>query len=140
MDDITALFYRDAEQVWGQGKLETIDEHYADDVVFHTPGDRAGVIGRTAYRRAVAAWRTAFPDMQVIVIGEVADAGSLAVGRWLLAGTHTGIWHDALPTGRRVEIEELVVVRCVDGVIEEIWQMFDLQMTLARLSMAAAAV
>lgn len=140
MDDILALFYRDAELVWGQGRLEAVDEHYADDLVFHTPGSRADAVGRTAYRRAVAAWRTAFPDTQVIVIGQVADAGNLVVGRWLVAGTHSGMWHDVLPTGRRVEIEELAVLRCVGGVIEEVWLMFDLQTTLAQLTAVAAGV
>lgn len=131
------LFYRDAEQVWGRGDLGAVDDQYAEDLVFHTPASRAGVLGRSAYRRAVAAWRTAFPDTQVIVVGEVADEGNLVVGRWLVTGTHTGYWHDVPPSGQRVEIEELAVFHFADGLVDEIWHLFDLQVTLARIRAGA---
>lgn len=140
MHDIIALFYHDAERVWGQGDLGAVDERYADELVCHLAGDRSGALGRAAYRRTVAAWRAAFPDMQVMVVGRVADAGDLAVGRWLITGTHTGIWHDVLPTGQRIELEELALLHSVNGVIDEIWLMFDLETTLRRLSAAPEAV
>lgn len=139
MDDIAALFYRDAEQVWGRGDLGAVDDRYAAELVCHLPGRRAGVLGRAAYRRVVAAWRIAFPDTQVMVMGEVANTGDLVSGRWLITGTHTGIWRDALPTGRRVEIEELALLRGAGGVIEEIWLLFGLETTLRRLVAASEA-
>lgn len=133
MSDIVALFYRDAEQVWGRGDLGAIDENYADDLVFHSPNRRDGLLGRAVYRRAVAEWRAAFPDTQVLVIGQVADEGNLVIGRWLVTGTHTGFWRDVPPSHKRIEIEELAVFRFEGGVIDEIWLLFDVETALVRI-------
>ncbi|MGQ9889158.1 MAG: ester cyclase [Aggregatilineales bacterium] len=139
MSDIVTLFYRDAEQVWGQGDLGAIDENYAEDLVFHSSSQRDGLLGRAVYRQAVADWRAAFPDTQALVIGQVADEGNLVIGRWLVTGTHIGFWRDVPPSHKRVEIEELAVFRFEGDLIDEIWLLFDVETVLARLGVLAVA-
>ena len=75
------------DEIINQGRLEVVDELFAEDYVDHGPmGDMAG---REAFKQLVAQWRDAVPDVHCEV-DTVIVQGDLCA--WLVrtTGTHTG--------------------------------------------------
>ncbi|OGA45182.1 MAG: hypothetical protein A3F74_11740 [Betaproteobacteria bacterium RIFCSPLOWO2_12_FULL_62_58] len=68
--------------------------------------------------------RTAFPD-RVDVIEEVIAEGDRVGLLFRLTATHTGNFFGIPPTGKRVDVYELAMLRIVDGQMVEGWFMMD---------------
>src|SRR6201982_366796 len=89
----------------------------ADDVTFAAPGGLRGT-GRDACARFYASWFSAFPDAHVEVHA-VHIHGDVAVEEGTFTGTHDGVLHgpagDIPPTGRRVRVDYIQVLRFRDG-------------------------
>lgn len=89
----------------------------ADDVAFAAPGGLRGA-GKSACVEFYGSWFDAFPDAHVEVHG-VHFLDDLAVEEGTFSGTHQGILHsaegDVPPTGRRVSIDYIQVLRFRDG-------------------------
>jgi steroid delta-isomerase-like uncharacterized protein len=106
------------EEVWGKGNTALIDELYAENYLplNPTPGlsaDRDGV------KMEVAAYRQAFPDMQVTV-DDIFGEGDKVVARYTIRGTHTGELMGIPATGRSAETTGISIVRLENGrVVEE---------------------
>lgn len=138
--DVQALLHRMFDEVINQGRLEVVDELFADDFVDHGPmGDTAG---REAFKQLVAQWRDAVPDVHCEIDSVIAQ-GELCA--WLVrtTGTHTG---DALgfpATGRRFETVSANIGRLRDGRAAEHWAeqgMFPMLAQLGVLPVPAPAV
>lgn len=106
-------------EFWNAGNADAADELVAEDVVDHQalPGQQAG---REGFKQLVREWRTGFADMREDVEAVVVQ-GDVAVGRFHLQGTHTGPFLGIAPTGNRVSIHGIDVVRVVDGRITDFW-------------------
>lgn len=63
---------------------------------------------------------TAFPDDHWDVEDRLVQGDTIAV-RLTGRGTHTGPSSGVAPTGRRIEVQELVVYRVTDGKIVRCW-------------------
>ena len=92
-------------------------EVLADDVVFEAPGGMRGE-GKAACAEFFGSWWAAFPDAHVNVHGlHILD--DLAVEEGTFTGTHNGVLHtpteDVHPTGRRVNLAYIQVLRFRDG-------------------------
>lgn len=74
----------------------------------------------------------AFTDLQVVVHLQVAE-GDLVTTRKSIVGTHTGPLQDIPPTGRRVEIQVIDIVRIQDGRYREHWGLNDFPQMAAKL-------
>ena len=89
----------------------------ADDVEFTAPGDVRGK-GKDACAAFFASWFDAFPDAHVDVHA-AHFAGDVVVEEGTFSGTHTGVLRggmgDVPPTGRRVEVALVAIVRFRDG-------------------------
>jgi predicted ester cyclase len=68
--------------------------------------------------------RTAFAD-RVDIIEEVIAEGDRVGLLFKLTATHTGNYFGIAPTGRRIEVYELAMLRIVDGQMVEGWFMMD---------------
>jgi steroid delta-isomerase-like uncharacterized protein len=90
---------------------------FAPDFVSHNmpPGFPTGVAGVTHF---FATFRDAFPDVQVTIDELVADGDRAAIAT-TMTGTHTGELMGVPPTGRRVSVTGIDVVRVEDGRIVE---------------------
>jgi hypothetical protein len=82
-------------------------------------------------RFGVGRIRTAFPDWYEQVV-DVFGSGDTVASRYVSTGTHTGTFWGIEPTGRRIEIQEISIVRIANDRIVEQWCMFD---DLARLQL-----
>jgi steroid delta-isomerase-like uncharacterized protein len=114
--------------------LDTIEEIYAPDVVWHEPDQE--VQGIEEARQFVTTYKTALPDLNVTV-EDVIGEGNQAVTRWTVRGTHQGeVEEFGPPTGRQVEIKGITIHRIEDGKIVEEWERYDNLSILQQLGLA----
>ena len=94
-----------------------VDSFFAASFVSHTnpPGLPAGIEG---VRRFFAMFHAALPDADVTIDELIADGDRAAVAT-TITGTHTGEIFGFAPTGRRVEVVGVDMVRVRDGLIVE---------------------
>ena len=109
----------------------------ADDVVVEAPGGLRGE-GKVACTRFYGGWFDAFPDAHVDVHG-LHIVGDVAVEEGTFTGTHNGVLHgpsgDIPPTGRRVRIGYIQVLRFRDGKHASFNLMFDRLSMLEQLGL-----
>jgi steroid delta-isomerase-like uncharacterized protein len=111
------------DEVWNQGREETIDRIFAPDAVAHgLPG--GSMRGPDAFRPLFQAFRGAFPDIQITILRTVTE-GEVVAAHCRVTGTHTGATLPLAPTGRRVDFEGMTIARIVDGQVREGWNCFD---------------
>ena len=77
--------------------------------------------------RAIAEhWLGDFPDYRFELLDLIAEDDKV-VARMPFTGTHTGQVLDLPPTGRPVQVSEIVIFRIADGKIIEAWEEYDEQ-------------
>lgn len=97
--------------------LATVDEFFADGFVSHNnppelPPGLAGV------KRFFEMFRDAFPDLEVTIDELVVEGDRVAVAT-TMRGTHRGELMNLPPTGKRVSVTGIDMVRIEDGKIVE---------------------
>ena len=120
-----AVVRRWFEEVWNQGREASIDELFPADGVAHGLGDsEQDVHGPDEFRPFVANIRGAIPDTHIGIDDIISDGDRVAV-RVTLRGTHTGKGLGVEPTGQKVAIQGIMILRLVDGHIREAWNSYD---------------
>lgn len=132
----TALMYRWFEEVWNQGRAETIDALLAADGIAHGLGEAGAEIrGPAAFRQFWEMFRGAFPDIHVAV-EEVVSEGDTAAVRFVVTMTHMGD-HLGIPaTGKRVRVTGMTFARLRNGQIVEGWNNLDMQGLMQQIGAA----
>jgi len=118
-----ALVLRLFEETWNKGNLEESDELIASDCVLHY-GGRVFPVNGDAGKAIIIAWRTAFPDFQFLFEDCIAE-GDKVVLRIPFRATHQGSFFGIAPTGKRINVTEMLIVRIKDGKIAEMWEEYD---------------
>ncbi|KAI1132152.1 NTF2-like protein [Nemania abortiva] len=59
--------------------------------------------------------------------------GDLVYVHLRLGGTHTGVFQDVEPTGRRVDATEFALYRLLDGKFVELWPMLDMEAVMKQI-------
>ena len=118
-----AVIRRFVDEVQNQKNWETFDELNADDFVNLSappglPSDKAGG------KMFVGAFISAFPDSYVTIEDMIAE-GDRVVTKKTFTGTHTGELNGIPPTGNRVSIQYVDIMRVRDGQIVEHWLSMD---------------
>lgn len=120
-----AVVRRWFEEVWNRGSEAAIDELFARSGIAHGLGDsEADVHGPPEFKPFVANIRGSIPDTHISVDDILAEGDRVAV-RVTLEGTHSGQGLGVAPTGRRVRIQGVIIVRVVNGQIVEGWNSYD---------------
>jgi len=78
-----------------------------------------------AWAGFMSVFTTAFPDARITVDACIAEGDSV-VSRWMLTGTHRGVFQGVPPTGRAVTMAGIEFNRVVEGRIAEHWSQFDM--------------
>ncbi|NNJ12379.1 SnoaL-like domain-containing protein [Chloroflexales bacterium ZM16-3] len=111
--DTTALVRRAVEAIWNQGDLAVADILFADDYINHAGLITNLVRGPEAIKVSVALYRTAFPDLQIMIDALTARRNAVLV-RWT---ARSPVHHGTL-TG-------ILVCRIADSQIAESWTQWD---------------
>lgn len=121
---VAAWLMRD---VWNRGDLSDAEERVAPEITLHFR-NLAQRQSAAALRAMVVNWRTAFPDLTHEIAATIAE-GDLVAMRIPFSGTHTGVFHfgplTVQPTGKRVNVSEVLWLRFEQGKIIEAWDDFD---------------
>ncbi len=114
---------RQAYDAINRNDLDALDEMVASDITDHdpAPGQGPGLEGVKDYFSSLHA---AFPDVQMDVEDMIAE-GDKVVARVSVSGTHQGEFMGIAPTGNRVTITGIDILRLTDGKVVEHWGKFD---------------
>lgn len=113
------IIQRRVEEIWNQGKLATIDELIAPNLI-----SNGQPIGREGFRQFVTAVRTAFPNIHFTVEDTVVE-GDKVVIRYTGRGTHQGAFAGIPATGKQVQFSGIDLFRIANGQMTEEWLMYD---------------
>ncbi len=99
-----------------EGHLEDFDGIFAADYVDH----EEGYTGAEPLKQQIAAFRRGFPDLR-ITVDDCVEAGDRINTRTTVTGTHTGDLMGMPPTGRKVKVSAVDIVRFVGDRATERW-------------------
>ena len=116
------LLQRAYEQIFNQGNLDQIEEFVSTDLVDHEPPPPGMecLEGIEVLRQFVKVSRDAFPDLQFTVEDMIAEEDKVAA-RYTMRGTHQGEFMGVAPTGNRVEVTGIDMVRFEGAKMVEHW-------------------
>jgi predicted ester cyclase len=124
-------------EAWNTRDLDGFDELMAEDARLTVGG--ATVSCSPGGTRAIAEhWLAGFPDYRFELVDLIAEGDKVAA-RMPFSGTHIGPVLDLAPTGRRVQVGEIVVFRVGGGRIVEAWEEWDHYGMRAQLGALAGA-
>lgn len=120
------------DEVWNKGRIEASAAFLAPGYLrYGGPGtDPLDVEGQ---RIRLQSFRTAFPDVSLVIEDMVAE-GDLVAFRFTMSGTHRGPFQGIDPTGRRISVPGLDLVRLKDGLLTEHWGGADLNLLKGQLA------
>lgn len=123
--DPKTLLARWFEEVWNQGREETVDELMAPNAVAVGLGEMdQEVHGPSEFKIFLRNMRQALPDVRIDIEDTTAERDKISA-RVLLKGTHHGNGLGVPPTGNAVQIRGIVMVRIAGGKIIEGWNSWD---------------
>jgi steroid delta-isomerase-like uncharacterized protein len=110
--------------VFEQGNIELLDELLAPDYINHSPATPDLPTGPEGVKAVVTMFRSAIPDLRVVVEDMIAEGDKVAT-RYTLEGTHESELFGVPPTGLHLSIKSITVERVLDGRIREHWRITD---------------
>lgn len=121
LKDIVVRFNR---EIIEQGNPQSAEELFHQEFVNRSapPGTSAGKEGMLNTFDKVL--RPAFSDLRVEIVDQMAEGDKVAT-RKVIHGTHTGVLLGVKPTGRKVRIDVIDIVRIRDGRYYEHWGIND---------------
>ncbi len=116
-EEVQNLVERDLE-IWNEGNLALADELIAPDYVQHAADISEDIVGIDAFKEQITNLRTNYPDYNVTVEELIVEDDKF-VCSWIATGTNTGTTNDIPPTGKKMRVEGVGILRVVDGKIVE---------------------
>ena len=121
-----AIIRRWLEECYNKASVTVADELIAIDYVNRSAphGQTSGLQGEKQYITKIC---SAFPDFHITIEDQIAE-GDKVVTRLTAGGTYQGGLEDIPSTaavGKRVQVNEILIHRLVDGKVVEGWIAFD---------------
>ena len=126
------LFRAIIEDGFGKGNINVIDELASPDFVEHQYGFNPP--NASSVKRAIESLHNGFPDFSMTV-EELVSSGDKVWGRMTARGTHHGQFGPMPPTGKRIEITVIDIMRFKDGQLIEHWGVPDRFALMEQLGM-----
>ena len=137
-DAIKAVVRRKFDELISARRREVLDEIFGEDIVAHDASEPEPIVGREAYRASLEEVLAAFPDGQLHIDDQLAEADKV-VTRWTFTGTNEGEFFGAPPTGEEIQFSGIDIHRVEDGRIVEEWSAWDALGVMMRLRVVAEA-
>ncbi len=117
------------DEILGKGNLSVVDKIFATDYVLHAGSkDHKGL---EFVRRFVNLLRSAIPDLRVVEVAVLIQAGDTIAWQRTLSGTHESDMAGIPPSGQKVKWRDVMVTRFDGEKIAEEWTVSDLAWQLA---------
>lgn len=115
------------------GSMNSFNEIIDASFINHTapPGVPAGPEGVVYFFNHFL--RPAFPDLTVAIIDQVAEDDKVTTFKTFTA-THKGEFFGIAPSGKRIKIEVIDIIRLKDGKFIEHWNVLDWQAVMQQLT------
>ena len=110
-------------EVINNGDFSVLDELVQPNYVYRSPDQELD--GPEALKGLLAAYRTAFPDLNVR-IDDLVNGGDKVVISVTFTGTHEGDLMGISPTGKTVKINGMILSHFRGGKIVEEWEILDM--------------
>ncbi len=123
-EEAKALVERDLE-IYNEGNLALIDVTIDPGYVLHNCAFPEDIVGLDALKNMVKFYRTAYPDFHMVGDEMILKVDNI-VFRWTMTGTNTGPRGDLLPTGKKMRISGVNIIRVVNGKSQEEWIYYNL--------------
>ncbi len=118
--DTAALGRRFFEDTLGNGNWADARDFVSQDVVMHHPSSIDPIAGYGAFSGFLSQFRNGFSDFNMKA-EDVVGAGDKVTVRWHMRGTQDGELFGIPPTGKKVDIQGISLLRFEDGKIVEDW-------------------
>ena len=113
------------DELWNQGKEETINRLFAPDAIAHGLGpDGQPLRGPEAFKPFFHSFHRGFPDIQIQVVRTI-NEGEMVVAHCHVTGTHQGEHLGTAATRKAIDFWGVCIARVRDGQIVEAWNCFD---------------
>ena len=125
-ETLDTLIRRWFEEVWNQGREQTIGELVATGAKIHglaTPDGRP-ISGPGEFTPFYRQFRRAFPDIQIRVVRTVTE-GDLVAAHCRVTATHSSDALGVPASGQPVDFSGMCMVRVANGQFVEGWNFFD---------------
>jgi len=123
-DDNKMLVRRQFDEIWNEGRWDSVTELFATDYVNHDPYNPDQGRGPDGFRARVSAYREVLHDFDLRIEDQIAE-GDLVETRWSLRGTHAGELEGRSGTGTTVMVGGQLLSRISDGQFVEEWVHWD---------------
>ena len=128
------------EEVWNQGKESAIDELLSPEGVgFGLAEGETEVHGPPQLKPFVRNMRNAFPDFHIKIEDMMAEGDKVAV-RFQVTGTHKGDGLGFPPTGNKIELTGMTIIRFERGQLVHGWNNWDQLGMLRQLNQSPESV
>ena len=117
------------DEILGKGNLDIVDEIFATDYVVHAGGKDHK--GPEFVRRFAKLLRSAIPDLRVVEVTVLIEAGDTIAWQRTFSGTHEAEMGGIPPTRQKVKWRDIVVTRFDGEKIAEDWTVSELAGVLA---------
>lgn len=114
------LFRRAYAAMSAGGDLDDLDALVHEDLVEHAPVPPGTPSGLAGLKALMGTYRSGMPDL-TFSVERYLEQGDLGCAVLKVTGTHTGTLLGIAPTGKRIEIDAIDVVRIADGRAAEHW-------------------
>jgi len=112
------------DEIWCKRRYDLVDELISEDFVDHIEQQGLDGTGRARYLASVRLTHNAFSDYHEEILLIVADADR-AVSYVRVTGTHDGDLMGLPPTGRKIDMHAMGILRFADGKVVERWAVGD---------------
>ena len=129
-----ALVRQLVEEVINQGNISMIDELAIPDFVEHEELPPGIPPGREAPKALFSMLLNAFPDFYATIEHLIAE-GDQVVLHMTWTGTQEGEFMGIPPTGNRISIGVIDIIRVADGMLVEHWGVMDQATMMQQLGM-----
>lgn len=127
-----AFVRRQIEETWNKGNLDFADEGFTSDFVQYDPANPEGIHGPDGFKQNVAQMRSAFPDLHMEIVDQIAEGDRVAT-RYVIRGTQEGDLPNIPATGKRIEVWGTGVDYFSGGKIAESWEHYDVMGIMQQL-------
>ena len=118
-------------EVAEKGDYDAFGDYITEDSIDHNPmpGQPPGLAGVKYIFKSLKA---AMPDFSEEIVDMVAE-GDKVVVQSISRGTHQGELMGIPPTGKKLQVDEIHIVRIKDGKMTDHWGLFDQAAMMAQL-------